>query len=317
MDNIVDAVNKAGSFLLVMHVDPDGDTIGSCSAFAQALRKMGKSAVIFSGGPVPEIYRFLKGTENVISELNDDMRFDATVAFDCSTITRIKGGEEIKKYSPLLINVDHHEDNSRFGAINYVRKASSTGEIVYQLLRKFKAEFDADIAASLYTAIVTDTGSFRYGNTTASVFKIVSDLVKHGADPHDIATRIYEAKTISEIKILGKALGSLETVLDGSIAWILLSKEDIDSSGVTNEEINGIVDHLRSIKTVDVAFLVRELGDGKVKVNLRSKTKNIQKIARLLGGGGHPRASGAVLAGGLEDTRDRIITSVKELWTEL
>ncbi len=317
MKKIVDVIKDSNNFLLCMHVDPDGDTFGSASAFACMLDILGKKFKLYCDGKIPKIYKSLKHYEDAVSVIPDGEKFDCIVALDCGDSKRIHDWENIKKLSDLIINIDHHGDNTMFGHINYVRKASSTGELMYYLSKELGIAINKDMATSLYTSIITDTGSFKYDNTTADVFVVVSELVKAGAQPNKIAIDVYESKTISEIRVLGRALNRIECEFDEKVVWVKLSKKDLEETGATNEEINGIVDYLRAIKGTEVAFLLREIDDGKIKINFRSNTKNIQKIAKKLGGGGHQKASGAVVDGTLRHVKNMVISTIKELWTEL
>ncbi len=317
MKDIVKSILKGRTFLVCMHVDPDGDTIGSATAVAAMLKKLGKDVTIYSRDTLPEIYDFLDLTKECVHELADGREYDAAIALDCADIKRIAGGDKVRKISKLLINIDHHGDNTMFGDINYARSCSSTGELVYCLGKELKVALDAGMASSIYAAIITDTGRFKYGNTTSDVFDIAADLVRHGALPFEIATRIYESKKIGELKLLGIALNRIQTQDEIKTGWIALTQKDMESSGALNDDLNDIVDHLRSLKDIDIAFLLRETGGGKIKMNFRSKTRNVQKIAKAFGGGGHQRAAGAVVEGNLDTITDRVLESIKGLWTEL
>ena len=298
-----------------MHVDPDGDTIGSACALSLILEKLKKKYDIYSPDPIPQIYRFIKNSGNTITEPAAGKKYGAIIAVDCGDIKRIAGGSKIKEAGQMLINIDHHEDNTLFGDINHVKKGSSTGEIIYDLAAELKVKIDADIANALYAAIITDTGSFRYNNTTAKVFEIAAFLTKSGVSPNKIATRLYDSRTMSEIKMLGRALEKIESFCDGSIAVIALTHEDVAACGATPEEMRGIVDHIRSLKDVEIAIFMRETEKNRIKINFRSKTYDIQKIAKALGGGGHKRASGVVLEGSLDEVKNKVIGLSKSIWT--
>jgi len=300
-----------------MHVDPDGDTIGSASAFCSMLEKLEKKFSVYCSGPIPEVYKFLKYTDKVSSSIDGLSKFDAIVALDCADSKRIPGFTGIEKLSDLVINIDHHVDNTKFGDINFIKKCSSTGELIYDLSKKLKLELNEDMAIAIYSAIVTDTGNFKYDNATAKVFKIAAALVEAGADPHDIAIKIYESKTRSEMKILAKALEKTETIIDGQVAYTWLTRGEIESAGALDEETSSIADRIRAIKGVDIAVFLREMSDGKIKVNLRSKQRNIQLVAKELGGGGHQRASGIVMSGPVEEAKDKLLAVIKDKWTQL
>ena len=315
MKDLVGAIKKYNDFLICMHVDPDGDTIGSACALSLILEKLQKQYKIYSPDSIPQIYSFIKNSQNTVKEPEPGKIYGAVIAVDCGDIRRIAGGAQIKELGRVLINIDHHEDNTLFGDINHVKKASSTGEIIYDLAGELDVKIDTDIANALYAAIITDTGSFRYNNTTAKVFEIARDLTKCGISPNEIANRLYDSRTMSEIKMLGRALEKIESFCDGSIAVIALTNDDVTACGATPEEMRGIVDHIRSLKDVEIAIFMRETEKNRIKINFRSKTFDIQKIAKALGGGGHKRASGVILEGSLDEVKNKVIGLSKSIWT--
>ncbi len=317
MEKIVKAINNGGSFLVCMHVDPDGDTIGSASALCSMLEKLGKKFDLYCSNKVPDVYSFLKYSGDIRSQIDKDRQYDVLIALDCADSKRIPGYEELEKMCGLVVNIDHHADNTKFGDINFVKARSSTGELIYDLTKKMKFAMDKDMASAIYSAIVTDTGNFRYSNCTARVLKIAAELVEAGADPHDISIKIYESKTGSEIKILGKALEKIELIMGGQAAYTWLFRSEINAAGAIDEEMSSIADHLRALKGVDVAAFLKEMPDGKVKINLRSKQRNVQMVAKELGGGGHSKASGIVMDGPLEAAKDRLIKTIEDKWTQL
>ena len=315
MNNIVKAIKASKTFLICMHVDPDGDTIGSANALSLLLARMGKISDIYSVAPIPSIYGFLKRKSKLVAKPNK--KYDCIIALDCGGTNRIPGGEMIMQYSDLIINIDHHSDNSMFGDINYVEDCSSTGELIFDLAKKLNIKIDKDIAECIYTAMITDTGSFRYNNTSAKVFDIAAQLLRLGVSPYKVASSIYESRTASEIKILGRALEKIRSTKDGKIAWVALSSREIKASKATSEELRQIVDYVRSLKDAEIAIFLRETAKDKVKVNFRSKSRNIRKLANMFNGGGHKRASGAVIEGSLSDTTRKVVSAAKKIWTEL
>ena len=315
MKDLAAAIKKYDDLLICMHVDPDGDTIGSACALSLILEGLKKKYIIYSPDPIPHIYRFIKNTDKTVKTLDDNKKYGAVIAVDCGDIKRIAGGAKIRGLGDVLINIDHHEDNTMFGDINHVKQGSSTGEIIYDLAQELKVKIDTDMANALYAAIITDTGSFRYNNTTAKVFETAAALTRCGVSPNEIANRLYDSRTMSEIKMLGRALEKIESFSDGSIALIALTQEDVAACGATPEEMRGIVDHIRSLKDVEIAIFMRETEKNRIKVNFRSKTFNIQQIAKALGGGGHKRASGVVLEGSLDEVKNKVIGTAKSIWT--
>jgi phosphoesterase RecJ-like protein len=290
-------------------MDPDGDAIGSMTAMYLALKGMGKKAAMFCKDPVPEIYEFLPESDKIKSSLNNG-KYDLAIAVDCGDDKRVEKGIDLKILAGTVINIDHHPDNTKFGDINLIESISSVSEILFKLFREMKIEITSDIAASLYTGIMTDTGNFRYDYTTAETLDIAALLARAGANISRIAMAVYETKTLSSVRILGAAMYRLETSQSGKVAWTVLPKQLMDSLGAKSEDLTGLVDHIRTIKGVEVAVLFREEEDG-IKVNFRSKFKvNVSEIARNLGGGGHIRASGAVMQGSLEEAKQKVLDEV-------
>jgi phosphoesterase RecJ-like protein len=317
MNNIIKSLRSSKTFLICTHVDPDGDAIGSASALCEILLKLGKKVKIYSPGIIPPVYRFIKHTDNTAAKIGKNERFDCIIAVDCGSIARIPFHEKLKDHTDILINIDHHSDNTLFGDINHVKTGSSTGELIYYLAKKLKVKITGVIASALYAAIITDTGCFKHNNTTRDVFLIAADLVKAGAEPNFIANEIYESRTEPEIKILGKALENIKTAKNGRLAWVSLSIKQIKGTGAKNEDLRQIVDFVRSVKGVEIAVFFREIDGGKTKINFRSKGKNVQMVAKALGGGGHMRASGAVVKGTLRSAANKVLSTIKKLWTAL
>lgn len=308
MQEVINAIKKAKTVIILTHTDPDGDAIGSMIAMYLVLKGMGKKAAMYCRDAVPEIYNFLPVSGKVKSSLKG--RYDLAVAVDCGDEKRVDGAIRIRGLADMIINIDHHPDNSKFGDINLIEKISSVSEILFKLFRKMKIKISRDIAACLYVGLMTDTGNFRYDYTTADSLDIAASLARAGAKISRIAMAVYETKTLSSVRILGAAMYRLETSSSGHVAWTILPKQLMDSLGAKSEDLTGLVDQIRSIKGVEVAILFREEEDG-IKVNFRSKfTVNVSDIAKKLGGGGHIRASGAILQGSLEDVKEKVLAEV-------
>jgi phosphoesterase RecJ-like protein len=308
VQEVINAIKKAKSVIILTHTDPDGDAIGSMISVYLVLKGMGKKAAMYCRDTVPEIYKFLPGSGRVKCSLKG--RYDLAIAVDCGDEKRVDGGIRLRDLADMIINIDHHPDNSKFGDINLIEKISSVSEILFKLFGKMKVKVSKDIATCLYVGLMTDTGNFRYDYTTADSLDVASSLAKAGAKISRIAMAVYETKTLSSVRILGAALYRLETSQSGHVAWTLLPKQLMDSLGAKSEDLTGLVDQIRSIKGVEVAVLFREEEDS-IKVNFRSKfTANVSEIAKKLGGGGHIRASGAILKCSLEDAKEKVLAEV-------
>ncbi|MBN2057305.1 MAG: bifunctional oligoribonuclease/PAP phosphatase NrnA [Candidatus Saganbacteria bacterium] len=304
------ALKSAKIALIVSHVDPDGDSIGSMNAMAFVLSAMGIKVDLYSQDGVPKIYRFLPGSDNVKQRLEQNKRYDLLVAVDASDIKRLGDKLKVDGLARMIINIDHHPDNTQYGDINYVQQSSSTAELIYRMLKHFKIKIEEPVAENLYVALITDTGNYRYENTSVDTFIMAEDMLKAGVDTHAISTRIYDTKSIASIRIMAEALATLEISPDRKAAWAVVTQAMMDKAGAKGEDLVGLVDQIRSIDGVEVAVLFRE-DQGKVKVNLRSKSRvNVSDIARRFKGGGHYRAAGAVLSDDIQTAKKKVIAEV-------
>ncbi|MCL4424838.1 MAG: bifunctional oligoribonuclease/PAP phosphatase NrnA, partial [Firmicutes bacterium] len=213
----------------------------------------------------------------------------------------------------LVVNIDHHGTNAGFGQYNYVDvQAAAVGEQIYELLRSMEVDISPAIATCLYTAIVTDTGSFRYESTRESTFRVAAELVRLGAKPAQVAENAFETRSLSSARLLGRALETLELTPDGKVAWLVISRAALEETGASDEETEGIINYARAIRGVEVGLLFRETGDGKVRVSLRSRHQvDVSRVASHFDGGGHPRAAGCTLSLPLNEAREKVITAVR------
>jgi len=312
LNAIKSALKKARTALIVSHVDPDGDSIGSMNAMSIILSQMGLAVDLYSQDGVPKVYRFLTGSERVKNKVEANKKYDLLVAVDASDIKRLGNKFNAKEIARLIINIDHHPDNTNYGDINYVAKSSSTAELIYKLLKGLKIKIERPVAENLYVALITDTGNYRYENTSVGTFIMAEDLLKAGVDTHAVSTRIYDTKSIASIKIQALALSTLEVSADRKAAWAVVTNEMMAKIGAKGEDLVGLVDQIRSIDGIEVAILFRE-DDGKVKCNFRSKAKvNVSEVARKFNGGGHYRAAGAVLTDDIQTAKAKVVAEVEK-----
>jgi phosphoesterase RecJ-like protein len=304
------ALKKAKTAIVVSHVDPDGDSIGSMIATAMLLARHGISADLYSQDGVPRIYHFLPCADEVKSTPPNKQHYDLMIAVDASDVKRLGNKIFPREICRVLINIDHHPDNTRYGDINYVEKSSSTAELIYKLAKYLKFKINRPMAECLYVALITDTGNYRYENTSLDTFIMAEDMLRAGVDTHDLTTRIYDTKTVASIRVQAAALSTLKTSPDRKVAWAMVTREMMEKYGAKGEDLVGLVDQIRSIEGVEVAVLFRD-EDGKVKVNLRSKDKiNVSEVARRFGGGGHIRAAGAVFHDNIENVQKKVVAEV-------
>ena len=309
------AIKKFNKFLITSHINPEGDAIGSQIAIASLLKKLGKEAVILDDSPVPNLLQFMAGTENVSKEMPHDFNYQAVIILDCPDLTRIGRVNDYLKKDSAIINIDHHISNINFGKFNWVEpELSSTGEMIYDLFKAFKMKINLDEAIVLYAAIMTDTGSFRYSNTSSKTHRIAAELIDIGVLPYEMHTKIYETSSVQDTNLLGEALQTMKLTEDGKIAWLWVTKEMLKKTKASLEGTEGIINFARSIDGVEIAILFRETGtDERVKVSFRSKGKaDVNKLAASFGGGGHPTASGCSVLGKLEDVEKKVLEKAKE-----
>ena len=300
-----------GRALMLGHVHPDADVLGTLLALGAALQGRGWEVAYGGPHPAPGALGFLPGIENYRVLGSVDGRFDLAVMTDCPNPGRTEGLiDQAKTASSVVVNIDHHPDNRRYGHVNWIdTTAAATGEMVYRLLLALAWPLTPAIATNLFTAIHTDTGSFRYSNVTPATFQIAAALVSAGADPAAVASAIYERRAADSLRWLGEVLSRVQVSPDGVVAWLALPAGVVPEAFIESEEL---VNYPRSIASVRVAGLLRER-EGQVKVSLRGKGDvNVQRIAARFGGGGHPNAAGFTVAGALDAVTRDVLAAVAE-----
>lgn len=297
-------------FLLTAHARPDGDAIGSLLALWMLLQQMGKHAEMQLYDRVPMIYRTLPGAENIrhAAGISGAQDFDAVVLLECDGTerSRIQGLS-----GQFLINIDHHTSGRDFADINWIdTKASAVAEMIHRLAMAADLPITPPIATCLYTALLSDTGSFCYERTSAETFALARNLVELGASPARIAQDVYFSNPASKMRLLGTALTTLQR--EGRIAWLWVTHSDMIRVGAVEEDCEGIVNYAIGISGVEVAVFLRELPDHRVRLSLRSKGKmHVAEVAERFGGGGHDNASGCTLEGPLYSAMDRILEELR------
>jgi phosphoesterase RecJ-like protein len=309
-DGIIAELKRCESFLLSVHVNPDGDALGSQLALMLALKKLGKTVTMHNLDPVPEIYRFLPHAGEIRTGKQVTGRYDAHIVLDADP-PRTGLFDEVYP-ADTLINIDHHVTNPVVWKHTWLDTgASATGEMVYKLLQRLALPLDRDIALCLYTSIFTDTGSFRYTNTTPECMRIAATLLEAGANSWLVTENVYESFSYRRLHLLGIILSSMERSSDGKIAWVVVTNELYQRTGTTAEDTDNFVNFVRSAKGVEVAILFRQTEETQYKASLRSKGRvDLSGLAQSLGGGGHKNAAGATLNGTLEEVKDQVISEL-------
>jgi len=304
---VKEAVERGRRFIVATHVDPDGDALGSAFALGLALTQMGKEAAVYLKGTIPYRYRFLPKPPVILDDL--PRGYDVAIVVDCGDLERVGDGFEALKACDVLINVDHHETNEAFGQLNIVdERASSTAEILYLILGALGVRLSLDMAVNLYTAILTDTGSFRYDCTTRRAFSIAEEMVGLGVRPADVAAEVYESHPKERFLLLCQVLGTLELHRHDKIATAYVTQSMFERTGTNREYTEGFVENIREIRGVEVACLFREIGNGAYKVSMRSKDGvDVAAVARSFGGGGHQRAAGCTIEGDVQAVKNKVI----------
>src|SRR3954449_12919667 len=296
---VAEAIRSQDRFLLVTHENPDGDALGSILAMKLTLDSLGKDSVMYLYGdaPLPAEYSFMP-LDELGRELPADWGERVLIAVDCANESRLGPDPEPLAGAPLVLDIDHHHDNSRFGAVNLiVPNASSTGEVLRDLIAELGVELTPDLAEALYIALVTDTGRFQYSNTTAKSLRLAAELVEAGANIHRIFQGVYETVQFAKLKLLARALERAQIYDGGRLCCSCLLRTDFTDIGAAEAYSEGIIDYLRAVEGAELAALIREppRSDGAVRrVSLRSSTDelDVSAIARKSGGGGHRQAAG-------------------------
>ena len=301
---------SGGQALMLGHVHPDGDVLGTLLGLGLCLEAKGWSVVYAGPHAVPETLAFLPGASRWQVWSAPPRAFDVIVLTDCPNDGRTEGLlEAARGAASQVLNIDHHPDNRRYGTVNWIDpSAAATGEMVFDLIRALGQRLTPAIALNLFTAIHTDTGSFRYANTTAKTFRIAAELTASGADPALVSDQLYQRRSPGSLGTLGDVLRRVELSGDGRVAWLAVPRAVASDAFLAAEDL---VTYPRSIEGVEVAILLREEGGGVVKCSLRGKGRiAVNTIAQGFGGGGHANAAGCTLRGSLEEVTAVVLASV-------
>jgi phosphoesterase RecJ-like protein len=313
IQRIIREIVQNRSFLVATHENPDGDAVGSSLALACYLSALGKDVTVFSCDPLPDNYSFLPLAENVVTTI-PDRNFDICFVLDAGDLPRT--GRDPDKFRQMgkIINIDHHPDNKMFGDINLLDpKASATGALVYRLITAAGFTIDYPTALCIYTAIVTDTGSFRYSNADHEAFLISGQMVSYGINPWYVAEKLYESQPLERLELLGLALSTLQVTGRGDVASITVTLEMYAKTGATSELTDGFINYPRSIGGVEVAVFFREVEKGLFKVGFRSKGKvDVSVLAAAFGGGGHHNAAGCKISGSLDEAKHSVLSHIEK-----
>lgn len=314
---LINLIKQNNSFLLVGHINPEGDSLGSSLALALGLKKLGKKDVcVVSKDPVPEVLRFLPSSKTV-KQKPARKKYDVVILLDCNEMSRTGFKGFNARHTAII---DHHvlpadtaksEFYDSLAASHIDTHAAAAGLLVYKVLTALKVPMDKDIATNLYTSILTDTGGFRYSNASSESLKVASRLVEAGAKPWDISKELYESTSYKSIKLLGLTLSNVGR--DNGIVWMTITKEMLKKTGTSAEDCEDFVNYPRKVRGAEVAVFFREDRKNQYKLSLRSKGRvDVQKIATTFGGGGHVAAAGCRVNGTLKEVRKKVFKVIRK-----
>lgn len=312
---IRDLLQRSRRALVASHVDPDGDAIGAQLAFGAYLRSLGKEVFLVRDGEIPSKYRFLPHVDSIslYDDLPSGFAVDTAVILECPTVARVGRAASLLTDNVTIINIDHHYDSGNFGTVNWIDPTkSSVGEMSFELFVELGFSMPPEVASQLYTAILTDTGRFRFPSTSPRTMEIVGQLIAAGADPKKLTDDVYFRLTASTMKLMGAVLSTIEFHDADSLCLLTMTKQMLNEAKADQSESDGLVDFTLFCDTVVVGALLKEVDGRQTRVSLRSRDKvNVAEIAARFGGGGHFNASGCTLPWGIKEARNRLLEVLK------
>ncbi len=315
-DELKKIIDNSSRVLVVSHVDPDGDALGTQLAFARYLKDIGKDVTLVRQCDIPEKYHFLDSVLEIphFENMPKDLSFDTAIVLECPDFKRIGLAGCWITENTTMVNIDHHRDNDLQATLNWLNiKASSVGEMIYEYFEEINYAIDKDVAVCLYTAILTDTGRFRYNATSQRTHEIAGKLIALGVIPQKVCDEIYFNMKPTTVILLGQVLNKIEFYHEGKLCLLTLTKEMLSNAQAESAESDGLVDHTLYSKGVEVGLLLKEFSDSQTKVSMRSRDSiNVSAIANSFNGGGHFNASGCLIEKSLEDTKKLLIEIIKE-----
>jgi phosphoesterase RecJ-like protein len=315
IDSIIEAIKRNEEFLVLTHLNPDGDGVGSLVALGRVLTALGKSCDLLSPGEIPPEYLFLANIGEIAPSIPSQERWDVVFLLDIPCLSRLPSAlsGEVPACD-ILVNIDHHRGNSICGTLNWIdAEASSVGEMLYWLFEKAGYPLSSDVAAALYAAILTDTGSFRFPNVTPSALTAAARLLERGADAAAIADRVYASRSLRKYRLLEEALATLQTCCSNRAAFMWVTQDMLNKVGGSMGDTADFENFPRTLGGVEIAILFKQKTDCQtVHVSLRSRRclHDVSRVAESFGGGGHPGAAGCVVTGSMLTVQEQVLTAV-------
>lgn len=316
-NKLISFLKKSKNVILLAHVSPDGDTLGSMLGLRGILSQLKNLERIDVAvvGKIPDIYRFLPDIDLVRNPDNDNLykSYDMAISLDCASIDRLGEAIDLFRNAKITVNIDHHISNTNFADINIVDSLTSAcGEVIFSLAQLFPAKITEKIATCLYTAILTDTGGFKFESTLESTFLTCAALIKAGAKPYRIYKECYESKPYEMVMLHAYAISNSITAENGKIIFTSISRDLLKKLKASDDYIDGIAETLRQINTVEVAIVFKETPKGNTKLSFRSNRVNVCDISKYFGGGGHKLAAGCTIEKNIADSISEVIPIVKK-----
>ncbi len=307
LDQVLEIIRSQDDFVITSHVRPDGDALGSELALMLALQAAGKRVTVVNKDPVPERYRNLPASGQIHVADRVDGNPSAVFILECGSVDRTGLSNLDGKF---LVNVDHHFSTKPYATLNWIdSSACAVGEMIYRIVKALGVALTRDIATNIYTAVVTDTGSFQFASTTAETFRMAADLAECGADVAGIARNVFYSNPITKVNSMMVMLNRMQIDFGGRLVWTAVTREDMVRHNCMEDDVEGLVNFPLTIAGVDVAVFFRELENGSFRVSIRSKDSiDVAAVAGAFGGGGHRNASGCTIAGPLESAKSVLLS---------
>lgn len=309
-------VKSSKNILIISHVNPDGDTLGTmCALYSAILKQYKKKAEMLILSKLPKIYEFLPNINKAktIDMLDKSREYDLVITVDVASLDRIIDAQIFFDKAKFTVNIDHHRTNNNYGTLAFVEPdASSSGEVLHKIFKKIDWNIDLEIATCLYVAILTDTGGFRFENTSANVFKAAAELTKMGINPKCLYKKCYESKPKSVVLFQNYCVSKAVFLNDDKVAYTTIYKKDMEKFAVGDDSTDGIAEMLRAISSTEISFVVKETDAKTCKISMRSKSVDIAEICSKFGGGGHKFAAGCTIKSQCEDAIKKLLAEINK-----
>ena len=311
-----DIIKSSKNILIISHVNPDGDTLGSmCGLYCAILDNFKKKCDMVAISKIPDVYSYLPHLSEVknVDDLDKSREYDLVINVDVAALDRACDAKILFEKAKFTVNIDHHKTNIAYGNLNFINPdASSTGEVLFGCFENMNWKVNLDCAICLYTAILTDTGSFRFDNTKPSTFEVASKLVEIGVQPSDIYKKVYESDSKTLVMFQAHCISKAKFLEDDKIAYTLVYKKDMEKFSAGDDCMEGLTEKLRAIVTTRIAFVAKEMKSGGTKISMRSKFADVAEICSVFGGGEHKFAAGCTIKAPVEDAAKKVLEEIKK-----